>query len=124
MAFTTSCTLSPTLRSSSWTDSVVNTDAMRVGAVTSNFTNDMMASLLMEVTLAVILFLAPYFMGFPCYLWLPFELNRPVMAAKHKVFRRYCWEVSAPGRDIALRWSPPAQSGRNELAWSPGFSRR
>jgi len=45
----------------------------------------MMASLLMEVTLAVTLFLAPYFMA--CPLRFLFRLKLPVVTGKHNGFR-------------------------------------
>jgi len=45
----------------------------------------MMESLLMDVTLAVSLFLAPYFIA--CPLRFLFRLKLPVVAGKHKAFR-------------------------------------
>jgi hypothetical protein len=52
-------TSSPTSRFNSSTDSVVVTDAISAGVVTSNLISDIIPSLLIEVTLALILFLAP-----------------------------------------------------------------
>src|SRR5829696_7757947 len=59
-AFMTSCTSSPSLRSRSSTDSVVSTEAICAGAETSNLTRDITSSVFIEVTLALIWFLAPY----------------------------------------------------------------
>src|SRR5579875_79222 len=56
----TSSTVSPAFSPMASTDSVVSTEAICAGAGTSNLTSDMMASLLTDVTLALILFLAPY----------------------------------------------------------------
>src|SRR5215208_4991989 len=59
-AFMTNCTSSPSLRSRSSTDSVVITEAICAGAETSNLTRDITSSVFIEVTLALIWFLAPY----------------------------------------------------------------
>src|SRR5215207_6202051 len=58
-AFMTNCTSSPSLRSRSSTDSVVSTEAICAGTATSNLTSDIISSLLIDVTLALIWFLAP-----------------------------------------------------------------
>src|SRR5215212_11557092 len=59
-AFMTNCTSSPSLRSRSSTDSVVSTEAICAGAETSNLTRDITSSVFIEVTRALIWFLAPY----------------------------------------------------------------
>lgn len=45
------------------TDSEVSTEDIVVGPVTENFTSDMMSPVCTEVTLPVILCLAPYYTG-------------------------------------------------------------
>src|SRR5215217_4106509 len=59
-AFITNCTSSPSLRSRFSTDSVVRTEAICAGAETSNLTSDITSSDFIEVTVALIWFLAPY----------------------------------------------------------------